>query len=603
MRALLTVILSGTFSFLCWGQLPHLTFFNTSNSPMPSNRVNEVIADKENNIWIFTTNGIVKYNNDQWVIYNSSNSSLPYNSHNYGYLDLNNNLWIKIAEDTLEYFMKFDGENWVMDDTLNFSYFRSGKFAVDQNGVKWIQINFDWPNSPRMYRIYGHNVVSFTEGEIGLDLEIFIYVACDLNDIPIIASFTWDVFIGGIATVDNSGEWIHINTQVFAAYYDSLRNSIWTVEPGPVVRERNLSLNSIQSIAYPDPFFDMINYILTDRRENIWVKPSEFSHGRLFFYDKEINTWTQFTLNNTGIPDEHYGRFTYDYEGNVWIGTNNNGVMIYNYDIINSWFPLQVGNKWFYNYEQIPSSGDGVYEGKTIKEIIGTEQINFKHYYLQLVNRNSEIDTVYLRYEPFHKLVYSLDKSTMQETLLYDLRAVLGDTVFTSSDSLGYVVDNTTTSEYCNITYTTNVSVDLQNPSTSFSLADGIGLISEERNEINGYTETLYAFVVDSIVCGDTSLTDINDQYSTIFSFQLFQNYPNPFNPSTKIKYSIREIGKVTLTIYDVLGQKVQELINEVQNGGTYQVDFETKSLSSGIYFYELRFNGSRIVKKLNILK
>ena len=595
MRVLLTILLSGVISILCWGQLPHLKFFDTSNSPMPSNRVNEVIADKQNNVWIFTDNGIVKYNNDQWVIYDTSNSALPYNNHNYGYLDLNNNLWIKIEEETPEYFMKFDGENWIKDDTLYFSNTVS-QFAVDQNGVKWVHGQLG------IYRVYGNNFVSYTYGEIGA-VGFFFFIAVDLNDIPIIAFHPFpDDWEGAIVTVNTNGDWIDVHTKVQAAYYDSLRNSIWTLQEfEPIVVERNLDLSINRTFPYPNNFIELANVFLTDRMENFWVSVGS-SYG-LNFYDNEINNWTHFTFNNTGIPNGDYTRFTYDYAGNVWIGTYNNGVMVYNYDIINSWFPLQVGNKWYYNYEMLNSTGDAVYEGKTIKEIIGTEQINFKHYYLQLVNRNSEIDTVYLRYEPFHKLVYSLDKSTMQETLLYDLRAELGDTVFTSSDSLGYVIENTAASEYCNITYTTNVSVDLQNPSTSFSLADGIGLVSEEQNEINGYTETLYAFVVDSVVCGDTSLTDVNDQYSTISSFQLFQNYPNPFNPTTKIGFRISDFGFVSLKVFDVLGNVIASLVNEEKPAGIYEVEFDASEFTSGVYFYKLQVAEYVDIKKMILLR
>jgi len=71
--------------------------------------------------------------------------------------------------------------------------------------------------------------------------------------------------------------------------------------------------------------------------------------------------------------------------------------------------------------------------------------------------------------------------------------------------------------------------------------------------------------------------------------FELSQNYPNPFNPSTKIKYQIATSNPVSLKIYDVLGNEVASLVDEVQPSGNYEVTFDASSLSSGTYFYKLQ--------------
>jgi len=76
--------------------------------------------------------------------------------------------------------------------------------------------------------------------------------------------------------------------------------------------------------------------------------------------------------------------------------------------------------------------------------------------------------------------------------------------------------------------------------------------------------------------------------------FALEQNYPNPFNPSTKIDYSIPEAGNVELKVYDILGNEVATLVNEYQQEGKYEVEFnshsgEVRNLTSGVYIYSLR--------------
>ncbi len=70
---------------------------------------------------------------------------------------------------------------------------------------------------------------------------------------------------------------------------------------------------------------------------------------------------------------------------------------------------------------------------------------------------------------------------------------------------------------------------------------------------------------------------------------QLYQNYPNPFNPKTNIKYQIpNNRSQVKLSIFDITGRHIIDLIDQEQNVGTYQIDFDGSKYSSGIYFYKL---------------
>jgi len=82
----------------------------------------------------------------------------------------------------------------------------------------------------------------------------------------------------------------------------------------------------------------------------------------------------------------------------------------------------------------------------------------------------------------------------------------------------------------------------------------------------------------------------------------LYQNYPNPFNPVTHIVYEVPFSAYVQLSIHNVLGQKINTLVNEIEDVGTYRVQFDGSSLSSGVYFCRLTVNGTSIVKQFMLL-
>lgn len=97
--------------------------------------------------------------------------------------------------------------------------------------------------------------------------------------------------------------------------------------------------------------------------------------------------------------------------------------------------------------------------------------------------------------------------------------------------------------------------------------------------------------------------TTLIENTITISDFSLQQNYPNPFNPTTKIKYSIAGSQMVTLKVYDILGNEISTLVNEVKQPGTHEVTFDGSKLSSGIYFYKLNSDSFTQTKKLVLIK
>lgn len=85
--------------------------------------------------------------------------------------------------------------------------------------------------------------------------------------------------------------------------------------------------------------------------------------------------------------------------------------------------------------------------------------------------------------------------------------------------------------------------------------------------------------------------------------FSLNQNFPNPFNPVTVISFSITEAAHVTLRIFDITGREVLELVNENLEAGNHSVQFNGSNLSSGVYFYQLKANGVKDIRRMILLK
>jgi photosystem II stability/assembly factor-like uncharacterized protein len=92
-------------------------------------------------------------------------------------------------------------------------------------------------------------------------------------------------------------------------------------------------------------------------------------------------------------------------------------------------------------------------------------------------------------------------------------------------------------------------------------------------------------------------------QGNDLNTFSLIQNYPNPFNPNTTITYSIPIAGKVSLKIFDVLGNEIATLVNEEKTTGNYTVNFDASNLTSGVYFYRIQAGDYVETKKMIYLK
>jgi hypothetical protein len=99
-------------------------------------------------------------------------------------------------------------------------------------------------------------------------------------------------------------------------------------------------------------------------------------------------------------------------------------------------------------------------------------------------------------------------------------------------------------------------------------------------------------------------ITGVSEHAENIPSgLALEQNYPNPFNPVTRIEYALPNEAHVTLNVYNVLGQVVATLVNQVEQAGYKTVQFDVKNLSSGLYFYRLSAGQFSETRKMLIVR
>ena len=133
---------------------------------------------------------------------------------------------------------------------------------------------------------------------------------------------------------------------------------------------------------------------------------------------------------------------------------------------------------------------------------------------------------------------------------------------------------------------------------TTFGVANGQGTVTYRAERTLNTSE--FKIVVFGVTTDPIGIKQIS---TIVKDFSLEQNYPNPFNPTTKIGFAIHKSEHASLRVYDILGGEVKVLVNEFLSPGEYEVDFDAKGLSSGMYYYSLRSGDYVSVKKMVLVK
>lgn len=137
--------------------------------------------------------------------------------------------------------------------------------------------------------------------------------------------------------------------------------------------------------------------------------------------------------------------------------------------------------------------------------------------------------------------------------------------------------------------------------SDSKNVRDGVLSFSEiaKDNSWQGPQNWGYTWIGDT-----TAVVGVKEKpLPTPQHYSLSQNYPNPFNPTTTITYAIPVAGRVTIEIFNVLGQKMATVLDKVQMAGTYTVDITANDLPSGVYLYRLKAGSFVQTRKMILMR
>ncbi|MDF1612442.1 T9SS type A sorting domain-containing protein [Stygiobacter electus] len=259
-----------------------------------------------------------------------------------------------------------------------------------------------------------------------------------------------------------------------------------------------------------------------------------------------------------------------------------------------SYYPTKKSNEWDYSLSN------------SIKKVTVLADTLFPNgkYYAVL----SEPDILYAQYvRTDSQFVYYYDLNQNKEIPFFKLTGKVGDVTEVRFRNYGNV-----TITKMDSTLVFNEKVHLISyfiggmATIKVTLSDKYGMISTEiyADPPAPWPEITYN-LIGCKINGQTygKLVSVKRPGAVPTETKLFQNYPNPFNHITKITFQMPNESKVVFKIYDLIGNEIATLFNEVVSAGFHEILFDGSKIASGVYFYSLVTNNNIITKKLALIK
>lgn len=612
-----------------------------SNSKIPHNYITSISFDSKGNTWIGTYDGVAKFDGQDWTIFKPDNSSLIDNDITSLVVDKNDIVWIGTRNKGINI---YDGKNWSVFDTTNSILTENliNTIYIDENNNKFI--------IPSKGGIFKYNNGRWSK----FDLPNTIYNIRDIDEDN--RGNLWFASYGGILkfdgsqytifnednsglpgngveaiAVDNDGNiWAGSSFLPSSYYLVKFNGSDW------VQYNTNSSFSYITD--YP------IYSIAVDSNNAKWITTQE---GIVKYKN---NNWEQFNIDNSSIPSNKVYKIIVDKFNNKWMGTSD-GLAKYD-DSHWSIYPTNFSNEHITSisidknnhiWTTIIWYGDGTNFGSKLMEFYNSNwtnhtvksdyQIGGNSIYLNSVYVDTygivwiASETGLIQYDGENVVRYGTSNSGLTSHVINDVTGDGEGNIWCSTSDGVVLYKNGDWALYD----TSNSALPSQSIRTitidKFDnkwISTTKGLVRYDNFDWYVYNETnsgLYSS--QSILCitidknmdkwfggyGDVIVYKgekkplISNKIILDNNYYLFQNYPNPFNTTTEISFYIKEKGFATITIFNVLGEKVLKILDREVAEGINHVQFNANNISSGVYFYQLETNNFVIAKKMILLK
>ena len=555
--------------------------FNKTNSGISTNDLLDVAIDQNGVKWFGSRyKGLIKYDDVNWDIYTTDSCSIPSNWVNAVTVDKNNAIWVGTAWDGIA---KFDGVNWEvfntdnslipgnrtagkaldfdMAGTLWFGAWGAGLGKFD--GTTWMSYTTDnsgLPNSKlRDVKPEGPNVrwigMEYESGLVKMEDELDL-VFQPLNDMPY-PKFGLGYTASNSYLYAASGGPGDERSQKIERY--KISTGTWSELISGVKARRYCSAE----------FVNAQNKIYLFNGDTY---PNHTNTDTIDVIDLADGSHTILTSNP--YPVHYGGSAVWNDKIYVFGGNNGDGYSnrLYEFDpATDNWTRLA----------DMPEAKQT--SGKIIDGVLYV----FGGYNGSV---SSRIDAYNISGESWSYL------GDMPSGLSSHATAVSGKYIWLVGDysDLSFIaVYNTETNEFKKLT-------------SNMAPRRHAAAVAKD-NKLYVYGGYNGQDVLSSLEVADISsyVTGMNlsDNDGGIRDFYLEQNYPNPFNPSTTISYSLPEQAHVTIEIYNLLGERVDIILNKMQTSGFHKVLYHAENLSSGIYFYTVRAKIYYATRKMIIIR
>ncbi len=282
-----------------------------------------------------------------------------------------------------------------------------------------------------------------------------------------------------------------------------------------------------------------------------------------------------------------------------------------------NFYPLHVGDLWQYEITSLTEYGlEEVFylEKKVLSDTILSNGV--KYFVVAqppfTYKRFTKLDTIYVRIDTLSGSILRYDLKKKYEIQLDSLFAepesMINIEIIDYGENTPVVINEETESPILNLGNTrirNVISLTMSGAGFDINYAYSLGLFHQQN-----YSSVVTAFgnkyrLVYARIEGKEygTYVSVNNYSELPNNFFLEQNYPNPFNSSTRIRFGINYPTNVSLSVFDLLGREIANLINELYQPGIYEKIFDAKDLTTGVYIYRLTAGDYTKTKKFLLIK